>query len=86
MLINHEYDVSSYMAKILSPGLAKELVTRVIAITAIYSVISYFIVPNIMAHNKQPGMAISLLFVIFGVVILISVLYCLRKYNVMNLK
>jgi len=74
------------MTKILSPGLAKELVTRVIAITSIYSIISYFIVGNILTHNKQPEIAISLLFVIFGVVILISVLYCLRKYNVMNLK
>ena len=76
----------SFVAKTLSSGLAKELVTRVVAITSIYSIISYFIVRNIIMHNKQPEIAISLLFVIFGVVILISVLYCLRKYNVMNLK
>jgi len=64
--------------------LAKELTTRVVIITAIYSIISFIIIER---HNPTPNqleVAIPLLFVTFGVVVSISILYCLRKYKVLD--
>ena len=66
--------------------IATELTVRVCIITCAFSIISYAIIHNIIAHNNQSGVAIPLLFVVFGVVILISVLFCLRKYHVWNAK
>ncbi|MDE1829714.1 MAG: hypothetical protein KGI25_05280 [Thaumarchaeota archaeon] len=75
------------MVNIFSLGLAKEIITRVVAITAIYSIISYIVILRRDATNpNQLGMAIPLLFVTFGLVLVISILYCLRKYRVMNVK
>lgn len=66
--------------------IATELTVRVGIITCIFSIISYAVVHNIIGHGNQSGMAIPLLFVIFGVVILISILFCLRTYHVWNAK
>ena len=64
--------------------IAKELITRVVIITSIYSIISFIIIERHHSTPNQLEVAIPLLFVIFGVVILISILYCLRKYKVWN--
>ena len=64
--------------------IATEFIVRVGIITCAYSIISYAVVHNIIAHNNQSGITIPLLFVTFGVVILISILFCLRKYHVWN--
>lgn len=66
--------------------IATELTVRVCIITCAFSIISYAVIHNIIAHNNQSGTAIPLLFVIFGIVMLISILFCLRTYHVWNAK
>ncbi len=63
-----------------------ELIARVSIITLIYSIISYAVIQKNTVAPGQLATAIPLLFIAFGVVILISILYCLRKYHVMNPK
>jgi len=67
------------MVDILSSELARELVTRCIAITAIFSIISYFIIRRYQAKVDDLKKKLPLLFVIFGVVMLINILYVLSK-------
>jgi hypothetical protein len=64
--------------------LTKELTARVVIITSIYSIISFIIIERHHPTPNQLEISIPLLFVTFGVVILISTLYCLRKYKVWN--
>jgi uncharacterized membrane protein YadS len=66
--------------------LAKELTTRVVIITIFYSIISFIIIER---HNSTPDnleTSVPLFFVTFGVVTLINVLFCLRKYHVWSSK
>jgi len=67
------------MVDILSSELARELVTRCIAITAIFSTISYFIIRRFQSKVDDLKKKLPLLFVIFGVVMLINILYVLSK-------
>ena len=67
------------MVDILSSDLAKELVTRCIAITAIFSIISYFVIRRYQTKVDNLKKKLPLLFVIFGVVMLINILYVLSK-------
>jgi len=67
------------MVDILSSNLAKELVTRCIIITGIYSIISYFIIRRYQSTLDKLKTKLPLLFVTFGVVILINILYVLSK-------
>jgi branched-subunit amino acid permease len=68
-------------------NIATELTIRVCIITAIYSIISYSVIQrDIVTLHQLGGMSIPLLFVTYGVAILISILYCLRKYHVWNSK
>ena len=67
------------MVDILSSDLAKELVTRCIAITAIYSIISYFIIRRYQSTVDNLKTKLPLLFVTFGIVMLINILYVLSK-------
>ena len=67
------------MVDILSSDLAKELVTRCIAITAIYSIISYFVIRRYQSKVDDLKKKLPLLFVTFGVVMLINILYVLSK-------
>ena len=62
--------------------LTTELTARIAIITAIYSIISFIIIERHHPTLNQLEIAISSLFVIFGVVILVNILYCLRKYKV----
>ncbi len=64
--------------------LTKELTARVVIITSVYSIISFIIIERHHPTPNQLEVAIPLLFITFGVVILISTLYCLRKYKVWN--
>ncbi len=64
--------------------IATELTVRVVIITVLYSIISYIVIHKDGVMSNQSSIAIPLLFVIFGVVILINILFCLRKYNVWN--
>ena len=61
--------------------LPMELTARVVIITAIYSIISFIIIERHHPTLDQLEIAIPSLFVIFGIVILINILYCLRKYK-----
>jgi hypothetical protein len=63
-----------------------ELIARVCIITLIYSIISYMLIQKDMFIPSQLIISIPLLFVTFGVVMLISILYCLRTYHVWNAK
>lgn len=67
------------MVDILSSDLAKELVIRCIAITAIYSIISYFIIRRYQSKVDNLKTKLPLLFVTFGIVMLINILYVLSK-------
>jgi hypothetical protein len=67
------------MVDILSSELARELVTRCIAITAIFSIISYFVIRRYQSKVDDLKKKLPLLFVIFGVVMLINILYVLSK-------
>jgi len=67
------------MVDILSSELARELVTRCIAITAIFSIISYFIMRRYQSKVDDLKKKLPLLFVIFGVAMLINILYVLSK-------
>jgi hypothetical protein len=67
------------MVDIISSDLAKELVTRCIAITAIYSIISYFVIRRYQSKVADLKKKLPLLFVTFGVVMLINILYVLSK-------
>ena len=64
--------------------LTKELTARVVIITSIYSIISFIIIERHHPAPNQLEVSIPLLFVTFGVVILINVLFCLRKYKLWN--
>jgi hypothetical protein len=66
--------------------IAKELIARVVIITIFYSIISYIIILRHYSTSNNLETAIPLLFVTYGVVILISILYCLRKYHVWSAK
>jgi len=67
------------MVDILSSDLTRELVTRCIVITAIYSIISYFIIRKYQSTLDKLKTKLPLLFVTFGVVMLINILYVVSK-------
>ena len=66
--------------------ITRDLIARVVIITSIYSIISYFIIQKYQSTPDKLVIGIPMLFVMFGVVILISILYCLRRYNVWSAK
>ena len=67
------------MVDILSSVIAKELVTRCVIITGIFSIISYFIIQRYQLKVDSLMTKLPLFFVIFGVVMLINILYVLSK-------
>ncbi len=74
------------MANVFSLGITKELTVRSIIITIIYSIISYIVIHKNSTTPEQLTIAIQLLFVTFGIVMLISILFCIRKYHTVNAK
>lgn len=70
----------------ISLNIKTELTARVAIITFMYSIISYIVIQKDVATPDQLAIAVPLLFVTFGVVILISILFCLWRYHVMNIK
>jgi len=67
------------MVDIFSSDLARELVTRCIIITAVFSIISYFIIRRYQSTLDKLKTKLPLLFVTFGIVVLINILYVLSK-------
>lgn len=67
-------------------SITTDLTARVVIITSIYAIISYVVIQKDVATPNQLAIAIPLLFVLFGMVILISILFDLRRYHVMNAK
>jgi hypothetical protein len=65
-------------------NLTGELTIRVCLITIIFAIISYFLVQTSLASPGQSEITIPMLFVLYGVVILISILYSLRRYHAGN--
>jgi len=65
-------------------NLITDIIVRVCIITAIFSLISYYVMRKYTATPSMLKIRISLLFVVFGVVILINILYILERYHVMN--
>jgi len=66
--------------------IAKELTARIAIVTSIYSIISFIIIERHHLTSDDLETAIPLLFVTCGVVILINILYCLRRYHMWNAK
>lgn len=66
--------------------LRTDLIARVCIITAAFSIISYFVIQRDAASPDRLSSAVPMLFVAFGVVILISILYDLKRYRVMSSK
>ena len=58
------------------PNIRTDLIIRVCIITAVFSLISYIIIRK----NADVG-ALPLLFVLFGIVILISILYDIQRFH-----
>ncbi len=63
-------------------NISAELTVRVCIITLIFAIISYFLVQKDVATPDKLATTLPLLFATCGVVILISILYCLRIYHV----
>ncbi len=63
-----------------------DLIVRVCIITTAFSIISYYVMQKNALTPDRLIIDIPLLFAVFGIVILISILYDLRRYNVMNTK
>jgi len=72
------------MASVFSLGITRELTIRTIVITIIFSIISYVVIYKNSSTPEHLAISVPLLFVIFGVVMLIGILFCLRKYHAMN--
>lgn len=66
--------------------LAKELTTRIVIITIFYSIISFIIIERHKSTLGNLEISVPLFFVTFGVVTLINILFCLRKYHVWSSK
>lgn len=60
-------------------NLRSDLIARVCIITAVFSIFSYLII-----LKNEDVQAIPVLFVLFGVVLLISVLYDISRFHVLN--
>lgn len=68
-----------------STGLTKELTIRIIAITVIYSIISFIVFLRNTTNPIRLEIVVPLLFATYGIVILISTLHSLRKYHITNI-
>ena len=62
-------------------NIRSDLIARVCIITAIFSLISYLII-----QRNEDVQAIPVLFVLFGVVTLISILFDINRFHVLNPK
>ena len=67
-------------------GLKRELLIRIGSITWIFILIGFVLLQRNMSTPDKVYVDIPLLFIPFGVAITVSVLYCLRKYQVMNVR
>ncbi|MGI0073956.1 MAG: hypothetical protein ACREA3_09105 [Nitrosotalea sp.] len=64
--------------------LITDIIVRVCIITAIFSILSYYVMRKYTATPNRLKVRIPMLFVVFGVVTLINILYVLERYDVMN--
>lgn len=62
----------------LNMNLRGDLVARICIITAAFSIISYYVVER----DNDPRTAITALFILFGIVVMISVQFDLWRYDV----
>ncbi len=65
-------------------NLMTDIIVRVCIITSIFSIISFYLMRRYAATPGRLSTRIPLLFVVFGVVILINILYVLGRYDVLN--
>lgn len=66
--------------------IAADLTARVCIITFIYSILSYVIIERYLATPNQLAVDVPLLLVTFGVVVLIGILFDLRRFRVWSAK
>ncbi|MDE1862703.1 MAG: hypothetical protein KGI33_07315 [Thaumarchaeota archaeon] len=64
--------------------LVTNIIVRVCIITAVFSILSHFLVRRYAETPGRLKMSVSLLFVVFGAVTLINILYVLKIHNVLN--
>ena len=67
-------------------NLRTDLIARVCIITGVFSTISYFVLQTNIEAPDRLMVAVPLLFVAFGAVIMVSVLYDLRRFHVLSPK
>ncbi len=65
--------------------LRTELIARVSIITLFYSIISYLVIQRHIGLQDKLEISIPLLFVTFGVVVLVNILYCLKRHRVSDM-
>jgi hypothetical protein len=64
--------------------LTQSLIVRVLITTAIISIISYFVIKRGMVSPDRLRWAIPALFIVFGISILIQILYVLYRNHLMG--
>ncbi|HJU13157.1 MAG TPA: hypothetical protein VJ792_01695 [Candidatus Nitrosotalea sp.] len=67
-------------------SLRREILTRVCTITAVFSALSYVIIERKSQEVTQIGIAIPLLFVLCGAVLVVNLLYALRRHRTPDTK
>ena len=73
-----------HLSKIITAfmlDLSQSLIVRVVITTAIFSIISYFVVRKNVVSPDRLKWAIPSLFAVFGISILIQILYVLQENN-----
>lgn len=63
-----------------------DLIARVCIITAIMSIVSFFVIERHLTTPERLPVTIPFLFVVYGIVVMISILYDLKRYNVTSSK
>ncbi|MGI0022948.1 MAG: hypothetical protein ACRD9Q_08825 [Nitrososphaeraceae archaeon] len=67
-------------------GLKNEIITRVVSYTVIYTMVSLIVIQKDLLLPEHIQIAIPLLFITYGIVTLISIFFCLGRYDVMGVK
>ncbi|HJU13979.1 MAG TPA: hypothetical protein VJ792_05930 [Candidatus Nitrosotalea sp.] len=69
-----------------SSSLRREILARVCAITGVFSAVSYVIIERKAQDVAQVGVAVPLLFVLCGAVLVVNLIYALRRHSVPDAK
>jgi len=79
-------ECGNLVANLLRMGLTKELLARIGAITVIFMMVSLLVIQRHLSTPSKFTTDIPLLFVLYGIVMAINILFCLRKYQATGTK